>query len=115
VGSWALTPKPRPVREFLAELAWVAMAATMARAFVEGIERDSADVEAAVRADATVRLEAARRHGRQEALRVARDALADAEHLYAENHERMDPDIAEEARRRLDECSRDLARIMSEE
>jgi hypothetical protein len=27
----------------------------------------------------------------------------------------MDPDIAEEARRRLDECSRDLARIMSEE
>ena len=100
--AWALTPRPRPLRELAAELVWVGMAATMARAFTEGIERDSAELEAAFADEDARRLAASAEDGRRRAEAAVRVALAEAEATFARGSGRLAPELRTETRRRLD-------------
>jgi len=109
VAAWALTPPPRPVREFAAELSWVAMSATMAAAFTDGIAHESADLEAWVVADDRRRLAASTETGRRKALAVVEQAVADAERLYVTHADELDEDLCVEIRSRLDGCTERLA------
>jgi len=107
VTSWALTPAPRPVREFLAELSWVS-SALMASAFTKGIARDAEDLEAMVAIDDVRRREAAAEIGRTAALEQVGAALAEAMALEAEHGDALEPLVRAEARRRLDACAHRL-------
>jgi hypothetical protein len=109
VASWALTPPPRPVREFVAQMSWVGMSAAIAGAFTEGIERDSADLEAWVAEEDARRLSASAEVGRAKALAAVEAALADAEQLYAAHADELAPELRAETRRRLDRCAERLA------
>jgi hypothetical protein len=112
VAGWALTPRPRPLREFVAEMTWVAMSATMARAFTEGIERDSADLEAWVATEDRRRLAASAAAGRRAAVEAARAALRDVELLFARHADALEEALRSEARRRIDACSGRLATMV---
>ena len=114
VAAWALTPRPRPVREFVAQMSWVAMSGVMAGAFTEGIERDSADLEAWVADDDARRLAASAAAGRAKALAAVEAALADADRLYADHADELAPELRAETRRRLDRCAEHLTAVRSQ-
>jgi hypothetical protein len=113
--AWALTPPPRPIRELAAELMWVVMAATMARAFTEGIERNSADLEDWLAGEDSRRLAASAARGRRRAVAIAHEALADAEATYCASADGLEPELRTEARRRLDRCAALLADLEAED
>src|SRR5690606_39182002 len=104
-----LTPRPRPVRELAAELVWVAMAASMARAFTDGIDADSAELEAGLAEAEARELEAAAEAGRAAVLATVEAELQAAESVHASSAATRDPAVAAEARRRLDRCAELLA------
>ena len=106
-ASWLLTPAPRPVREFLAELSWVS-SALMASAFTKGIARDAEDLEAMVAIDDEQRRHAAAMAGRRAAIEHVDAALAEAVAMYAEHGHVLEPPVSEEARRRLQVCAERL-------
>jgi hypothetical protein len=105
-----LTPHPRPVREFVAEATWIVMSASMARAFTEGIERESAELEAEVASHDRERIDAHRAQGRDIARQAATQMLNEAETLVTSIGGDLDDDVRAEVRRRLDACAAQLAR-----
>ncbi len=108
VCRW-MTPHPRPAREFVAEATWIAMSASMARSFTDGIERESADLEADVTTRDQHRIEERARRGRAVAHDAAVKMLAEAEAIFLDVADELDDELRAEIRRRLAGCAAQLA------
>lgn len=98
--GWVMSPRPRTVRELVAELVWP-MQSLFAGSLAAAIDRDAAELSERLRADDVAQLDAARERGRRHAAEVARRSIEEAE---------LDVRSATELPERLRiECERRLA------
>ncbi len=114
VGAYRLTARPRPVREFAAELTWVAMAASLAHTFTSSIERDSTELERSVTVHDARRLEEAAQRGRSVGAGAATAMLDEAVALLEATRADLPAELAAEVEQRVERCRLLLANTRHE-
>lgn len=114
LGAYRLTAHPRPLREFAAEMTWVAMAAALARTFTSSIEADSAELERTIAVDDARRLEQASQRGRRVGVEAAQAMFDEGVALLDVTRDELPDDLAAEVGRRIDRCRELLAEALGD-